>query len=75
MAIKERKPFGFHTTALLAKKCGKSTTTIWRWCSENRGFAIQIGNHFRIPDSHVKRLMAGETPLQIAASPSQQSWV
>jgi len=68
--MSEYKPRGFHTTASLGRLIGKCPATIWRICKQNPGFALQAGNHFRIPDDHAERFLAGEHPRLIATNPS-----
>jgi excisionase family DNA binding protein len=56
------------TTAQLAEVMGCSRITAWRVAKQNRGFSVKFGGRYTIPRSNVERVLAGETPEQIAAS-------
>jgi len=56
------------TTDDLAKLVRISKTTAWRIAKNSPGFAFQTGSHWKIPRQNALRLVAGETPEQIADS-------
>lgn len=51
---------------------GFAPVTIMRMCVRYPGFGFRLHktSHWRIPESHGHRLVAGETAAQIAANPS-----
>jgi hypothetical protein len=57
----------FYTTVEAGEMTGKSRASIWRLCTQNPGLAIQCGAQFRIPEAHIRRLIAGERAEAIAA--------
>jgi hypothetical protein len=56
----------WHTTGEAAELTGASQTTVWRTCRQYPGFAVRLNGTFKIPDEHVKRILAGEHPSQIS---------
>lgn len=57
----------WHTTGEAAELTGASKTTVWRTCRQYPGFGVRFNRTFKIPDEHVKRILAGERPADIAA--------
>jgi hypothetical protein len=59
----------FLSTTAAGNALGVTKTTIWRICIESPGFGFQLrdGGGFRIPESHVQRILNGEKPADIAA--------
>jgi hypothetical protein len=58
----------FLSTTELADKIGGCRTTVWRVCRDNPGFAIRLGRSYKVPSSHLDRVLRGETPAAIAAT-------
>lgn len=58
----------WHTAGSAGRELGVSRQTIFRACVANPGFGVRVINEFRIPDAHVRRVLAGETPADIAKS-------
>lgn len=56
---------GTHELALVM---GCTPKTAWRVAKDNPGFSIKFGGRYAVPRAHVERVLAGETPEQIAAS-------
>lgn len=56
----------WHTTGEAAELTGASQTTVWRTCRQFPGFAVRMNGVFRIPDDHLRRVLAGEHPSMIA---------
>lgn len=57
----------FHSTTAIAQATGFSRASIWRACSKHPGFAVRLGAQFRVPDDHLRRVIAGERIEDIAA--------
>lgn len=57
-------------TTAAGLRLGLKGCTVWRLCKKHPGFGIRAGNHFRIPEDHLKRLLGGESIISIANSPS-----
>ena len=57
------------TTAELAEIMHCSRITAWRIARANHpGFSIKFGGRYQVPMENVERVLAGETPEQIAAT-------
>ena len=54
------------STTDIAKMLGLSRTSAWRVCEKNLGFSIKFGRGYKVPESHMERVMLGETPEAIA---------
>lgn len=57
-------------TTEAGSRLGLVSSTVWRVCKRYPGFGIKFSNHYRIPASHVDRVLSGETVAAVAASPS-----
>lgn len=55
------------TSDEVAAVIGKCRNTVVRVCEQNPGFGFRFGRAWRIPRSHVDRVLRGEMPAQIAA--------
>lgn len=57
------------TTAQLAEIMNCSRVTAWRVArSHHPGFSVKFAGRYQVPMENVERVLAGETPEQIAAS-------
>jgi hypothetical protein len=55
------------TTDETAAMMGVSRGTVCNICRANPGFAVRFGHAFKIPLTHIQRVMSGERPADIAA--------
>jgi hypothetical protein len=58
------------STVVAAEAIGTARSTFHRWCVQHRGFAVQIGGRWKVPESHLARLLSGETITSIVQRPS-----
>lgn len=62
----------FVGTAELAEIFDCTKFTAWTIAKNNPGFAVRFGGRWKVPRTHVERVLHGETPEQISKSAQRQ---
>jgi hypothetical protein len=57
----------FLSTEAAAMALGVSKGTVCNICRSYPGFAVRFSHAFKIPSHHIRRVIAGERPADIAA--------
>lgn len=58
----------FYSTKKLAEATGSSPCTAYRTCRQYPGFAVRLNGVYKVPGEHLRRVLQGEHPRDIAAS-------
>lgn len=61
------------TTDQAAEAMGCSRNTVIDVCKKNPGFGFQFARNYRIPRTHIERVMQGESPADVAASTKSEA--